>query len=116
MEDVLRAVPMGQGHHDDLVHAVPDQVTQLADPRVVGPIAPTHGQRALVDPADVPAFDGSVARDAAADRDAGGAEGGLLGGRLGAPLRLAHVAEDNPPIDRKSTRLNSSHDQISYAV
>src|SRR2546430_9782945 len=27
-----------------------------------------------------------------------------------------HVAGDLPPIDRKSTRLNSSHSQISYAV
>src|SRR5258708_16433737 len=69
----------------------------------------------------------------------GSAESGLLGGGLGAPLRLAHIAEDDAPLahdgrvphierviilcnmgkpqrDRKSTRLNSSHQIISYSV
>src|SRR2546421_2219954 len=30
--------------------------------------------------------------------------------------RFKHLAESASDIDRKSTRLNSSHDQISYAV
>src|SRR2546430_13730315 len=33
------------------------------------------------------------------------------------PGRLAHeVLQEEPGVDRKSTRLNSSHSQISYAV
>src|SRR3712207_7480213 len=39
-----------------------------------------------------------------------GNEPGLRGGRR------AHVATDRFPADRKSTRLNSSHANISYAV
>src|SRR5947209_14773560 len=31
-------------------------------------------------------------------------------------LELIHVEEDTLPLDRKSTRLNSSHANISYAV
>src|SRR5256886_6816074 len=34
--------------------------------------------------------------------------------RHGAPVRRAHLVA--LPVDRKSTRLNSSHSQISYAV
>ncbi len=68
MEHVRRAVPVGQGHDDDLVHAVPDEITQLADSRVVGPVASTDGQGALVDPAHVAALHGTVAGDAPADR------------------------------------------------
>src|SRR5690606_41485072 len=34
----------------------------------------------------------------------------------GQPLRLGQVAQDGDDQDRKSTRLNSSHVQISYAV
>ncbi len=86
---------MGQGHYDNLVHAVLDEVTQLADPRVVSPVAPAYRQGALVDPAHVPALHGPVAGDATANRDPGNAESGLLDGWLGAPLRLAHVAEDD---------------------
>src|SRR2546421_3477891 len=37
----------------------------------------------------------------------------FAGGRAGAPEGGGHRISD---IDRKSTRLNSSHDQISYAV
>src|SRR2546421_842679 len=33
-----------------------------------------------------------------------------------APPRQLEPVEDRPEQDRKSTRLNSSHDQISYAV
>src|SRR2546428_7285097 len=32
------------------------------------------------------------------------------------PLRIRRLVEIDGVIDRKSTRLNSSHDQISYAV
>src|SRR5206468_11188169 len=38
--------------------------------------------------------------------------------RLGATRRTGYpcpAESDSPPTDRKSTRLNSSHDQISYA-
>src|SRR2546430_9636037 len=36
----------------------------------------------------------------------------------GAPIwpRLTEIGTDRPILDRKSTRLNSSHSQISYAV
>src|SRR2546421_1552987 len=46
-------------------------------------------------------------------RDARGGGGGA-GARQGG--RAAHVHPDPESRDRKSTRLNSSHDQISYAV
>src|SRR5688572_31354585 len=36
--------------------------------------------------------------------------------RLRSPLLLRHGAESGLRLDRKSTRLNSSHSQISYAV
>src|SRR5206468_9068021 len=40
-----------------------------------------------------------------------------FGPRRGVELALAHLALVQMPLgDRKSTRLNSSHDQISYAV
>src|SRR2546421_8832901 len=43
--------------------------------------------------------------------------GPLLGACLAAPPHLGgQVAHDLADRDRKSTRLNSSHDQISYAV
>src|SRR5690349_22266617 len=35
----------------------------------------------------------------------------VIGGSVGAPPRAL-----SPPVDRKSTRLNSSHVEISYAV
>src|SRR5688572_32489766 len=45
---------------------------------------------------------------------------GEIKGKLGAePAVVALIAEGNDdavPLDRKSTRLNSSHSQISYAV
>src|SRR5206468_11431190 len=34
----------------------------------------------------------------------------------GALVAVARIAGETAPLDRKSTRLNSSHDQISYAV
>src|SRR5437868_8069607 len=40
----------------------------------------------------------------------------LGAGRLGARLHAGSVIDDKPDIDRKSTRLNSSHVSISYAV
>src|SRR2546421_2603772 len=40
----------------------------------------------------------------------------LDGDESGQVLILASEAVQNPRSDRKSTRLNSSHDQISYAV
>src|SRR2546427_9050123 len=49
---------------------------------------------------------GAAARHVGRDRD------GLEAAGLGDDLRLAHVLLR----DRKSTRLNSSHSQISYAV
>src|SRR2546430_11377548 len=36
--------------------------------------------------------------------------------RAARPARLARQEQLRPPRDRKSTRLNSSHSQISYAV
>src|SRR5688572_31866500 len=42
--------------------------------------------------------------------------------RLGAPVQVQPASgwqlaeQPSPPLDRKSTRLNSSHSQISYAV
>src|SRR3712207_8922948 len=48
---------------------------------------------------------------------AGGAAGGKRGGaRAGGRLRPARADGGGPPADRKSTRLNSSHANISYAV
>src|SRR3989442_10923258 len=46
----------------------------------------------------VPSRHARVGGGAAANRDPGGAERGLLDGGLGAPLRLAHVAQDDAPI------------------
>src|SRR5688572_31574269 len=37
-------------------------------------------------------------------------------GRLTLPEKISQLVHDSPAIDRKSTRLNSSHSQISYAV
>src|SRR5256886_12890528 len=42
---------------------------------------------------------------------------GMFGHTLGASLGLGYLANGGAPVrDRKSTRLNSSHSQISYAV
>src|SRR5947208_8639371 len=98
VEDVLRTAPVGEGHYDHFVHDVPAESAQLLDSGLVGPVATTHGQRAPVDPADVAPLHRPGSGDAAANRDARAAEGGLHGGGLGAPLRLAHVAEDHPTI------------------
>src|SRR2546422_5764300 len=48
------------------------------------------------------------------DEDGEGVDGGADGQRLVAELLLELV--DLGPLDRKSTRLNSSHGYISYAV
>src|SRR3712207_7707759 len=39
-----------------------------------------------------------------------------VGDMQGASAHVAHLARDDVRIDRKSTRLNSSHANISYAV
>src|SRR2546430_12871507 len=59
-------------------------------------------------------------------RSQAGGDGPLLGGtepvrpdgteQPGGPVELVGVAEEHHHPDRKSTRLNSSHSQISYAV
>src|SRR5260221_6089987 len=53
-------------------------------------------------------------------RTAGGARRAPRGGRAGEPdssrVRRARVRHQRPDEDRKSTRLNSSHTVISYAV
>src|SRR2546430_9006286 len=46
---------------------------------------------------------------------AAGGHGAADGGRAGRRSRAAHRL-GRPGVDRKSTRLNSSHSQISYAV
>src|SRR2546428_896001 len=47
----------------------------------------------------------------------GDPQGWLLAGFYAAHLRILQYADEHPELqDRKSTRLNSSHDQISYAV
>src|SRR3712207_8885454 len=46
----------------------------------------------------------------------GVARRGLPGGHDGLILRASQVSKHSKPIDRKSTRLNSSHANISYAV
>src|SRR5688572_31678300 len=53
----------------------------------------------------------------AAPRDRHAAPHDRRGGRRARePQPAAVEAQDLPPLDRKSTRLNSSHSQISYAV
>src|SRR3712207_8781199 len=56
------------------------------------------------------------AEDAAARRlEHGHVHGRVREDDVGRP-RPGHVALDDEPVDRKSTRLNSSHANISYAV
>src|SRR3989454_2450868 len=72
-------------------------------------------------PADLATSDGQGRGGAGAPRPPGGAGGpGRVARRYRPAQRLvrrlrAHIARD-PPRDRKSTRLNSSHLVISYAV
>src|SRR2546428_7448652 len=60
----------------------------------------------------------NILRHAALAKDIGSLDGMLFGG--GVHLEVEVVEEANVlrkrGVDRKSTRLNSSHDQISYAV
>src|SRR2546430_12148905 len=74
MDHIGRAAPVGQGDHDELVDRAGEQRAELANPRVVGAIAPADGERALVEPQDVAPLQPAVARDGAEDRQAQGAE------------------------------------------
>src|SRR2546421_2354575 len=57
------------------------------------------------------ADEGQHAQDGGARRREGGALGEVPRRQLRVPRQSVHLG-----LDRKSTRLNSSHDQISYAV
>src|SRR5206468_12699084 len=79
------------------------------------PISATIGRSAMLRAAELLADDGISVLDAPVSGGKGGAHGGTLTLMVSGPKSVLdanrHVLKD-----RKSTRLNSSHDQISYAV
>src|SRR5206468_9054986 len=90
--------------HDALPISVPVPSTQLPSQQVQSQSTPSV-QVPAVPSSKVPSQGkGSSRTPSSQERNAAGAN----------PGRSSRKAEK--PLDRKSTRLNSSHDQISYAV
>ena len=63
VKHVVRAAPVGQWHHDQLVDPVGQQGTKLLDTSLVGPIPESSNERSFVEPCDVPALQPAIVFD-----------------------------------------------------
>src|SRR5690242_139036 len=98
VKHVFRTAPVGQGYDDQVVHHIRQEHPQLPDALVVGAVAAPDHECLLVDPAYIAAFERAGAADPPVNRQASRSKEGFLRARLGAPLRLAHATEDDPPL------------------
>ena len=94
MKHIALAAPMGKRHDQQCVDAAAKQLTQLANPFVVGAVSATHGESPFVDPRNVTALDRARGGDGADNRHAKLAQRSLLRTGLALSSRFSHVAED----------------------
>jgi hypothetical protein len=96
MKDIVRSVPVRQRDYHQLVYAVSQEFSKLADSFVVGAIATGNGKRFLVNPGYITAFYPPISGNGAKDGYSHGMEYGFMSGRLGAAFGLTHVADNHP--------------------
>ena len=90
MQAAVLTITVGHGNDDILINHVLGDLLKLADPLVVGAVAPADGHRPLVQPQHVAALHAARRHDAPQGGDTVALKELLRGQRLLAPKGLAH--------------------------